>query len=153
MFFPNSNSENVFVFDSATKFADAVAAFKRGANVFYQSGTTYDMMTAYEGGALKGSKYTVDENGVSESGGGGGAFVINIVAVDGGHYLDKTWNEIKSAVQARQVCLGYDIVNDITNISFVSSIYHDSNGYSVEVNYTQYTSETADGVLVQSSEG
>lgn len=65
MFFPNENSENVFVFDSYTKFADAVAAFKRGANVFYQDGTTYDMMTAYEGGALKGSKYTVDENGAS----------------------------------------------------------------------------------------
>lgn len=111
MFFPNSNSENVFVFDSYTKFADAVAAFKKGANVFYQTGTTYDMMTSYEGGALKGNKYAVDENGASETGGGGGGespfFVVRFSANDDVWSCDRTYEEITSALDSGKIVIGY----------------------------------------------
>lgn len=87
---------------------------------------------------------------VATGGGGGGAFVINIAQTDGGlFYLDKTWNEIKSAALAGQVCLGCHNVDDRININVVSSIYSGSVGYGVVVNDMDYVSETADGVLAE----
>lgn len=101
MFIPNPNSENIFVFDNVADFAEAVTRFVRGVNVFWKSGTTYDMMTSYVGGALVGAKYTVDASGASETpGGGGGATgLVTNITVDGEFLtLDKTFGEIKSAM-------------------------------------------------------
>lgn len=103
MFIPNPNSENIFVFDNVADFAEAVTRFARGANVFWKSGTTYDMMTSYVGGALVGAKYTVDENGASETpGGGGGAagLVVSMVPDGSDFRLDKTYAEILTVIAA-----------------------------------------------------
>lgn len=99
MFIPNPNSENIFVFDNVADFAEAVRRFVRGVNVFWKSGTTYDMMTSYVGGALVGAKYTVDASGASETPGGGGAaaLVVHATPEGNGARLDKTYSEIVSA--------------------------------------------------------
>lgn len=103
MFIPNPDSNNIYVFDDVANFGDAVERFARGANVFWKSGTTYDMLTSYENGKLVGAKYTVDENGASETpGGGGGAagLVLHEVQDTSGTHLDKTYAEILSVASA-----------------------------------------------------
>lgn len=105
MFIPNPDNNNLFVFDNVANFGDAVERFARGANVFWRSGTTYDMLTRYENGKLVGAKYTVDENGASETpgggGGGGAAGLVVGVVQDGGNFrLDKTYAEILSVIAA-----------------------------------------------------
>lgn len=161
MFFPNSNSENVFVFDSYTKFADAVAAFKRGANVFYQSGTTYDMLTSYEGGALKGSKYTVDENGASETGGGGGGqspfTYVRFTYSESGATCDKTFEELSALLEAGSPVMAYDqygpLLLSFNNGEHISQIY--ATGLYCQINGTAISTlnassyvYSADGITV-----
>lgn len=117
MFIPNPNTENIFVFENVADFAEAVTRFARGVNVFWKSGTTYDMLTSYVGGALVGAKYTVDENGASETPGGGYDVVITKTG-DGDAVIEKgSYTEL---------------YNKLSNGELVSGVYRFINAEGIE---------------------
>lgn len=172
MFIPNPNSENIFVFDNVADFAEAVRRFVRGVNVFWKSGTTYDMMTSYVGGALVGAKYTVDENGASETPGGGGGesspfyyvrFDINYETEPPTVICNRTFNEIATAYENGAYIMAYKHEgpllavptfgnnDEITRFEFfsTSALLSDGTIHTLVVDCIRYT---ADGIVMDYGE-
>ena len=81
-------------------------------------------------------------------GGGGGGSVLIVNAVDHSDesrvYLDKTWNEIKSAILNGSTVYIYDVNGTEIHYSVVTDLDTDSSQYSVYLQTGQYDCDAAD---------
>ena len=81
-------------------------------------------------------------------GGGGGASGMIVNAVDHPDesrvYLDKTWNEIKSAILNGSTVYIYDVNGAEIHYGIVVDLYTNSSQYSVVLQLSQYDCDSAD---------
>lgn len=98
----------------------------------------------------------VDKIADKVSGGGssgGGVLYVNVLSDE--ITLDKTYNQIKSAVDSGQVALlkrfGTGVMSEVTKFGYLVSLTSKSDGvtvvFEIGVNTEEYESTSADGVL------
>ena len=79
---------------------------------------------------------------VSGGGGGGGVLVVHIYIEDSDQCLDKNYTEINDAIKTGGACVEYSD----GSVSTITDAFID-NGYIVVFGSSEYSSDTADGVL------
>mgnify|MGYP006923286072 CR=1 FL=1 len=121
---PNPNTENIYVFDNYENFAEAVERFARGVNVFWKHGTTYDMITRYENGALIGAKYTVDANGETATDTGGYNFIVAKYGSSAAQIVKGSYNMLLEAIETNLPIVGIYTSIDGDQIRVPLSYYY-----------------------------
>lgn len=124
----------------------------------YREGTPENLKKGYTDLVYGGSGVEVEKGVISASGGsddggsGGGLFLYHSTNVDEfTKRLDKTWNEIKTALESGLLPINF-WGNDDGSVQewgwyFVVSIQHNENGYTVtDTSNTVYITDDPDGL-------
>lgn len=112
----------------------------------------YEKQTWVTGEVITKEKLNHMEDGIADSG-GSGVFIANLDMET--HSLDKTWNEINTAVTNRQPCYVKPIVGEDSNFMLPllgSSVFND-NEYLVVVLFAQGATVTTMNLTTDNPDG